>query len=120
MVRSIFALAVLSVASVSLAGNLVTPPLFVGASSTAACRLANITSAPIPAQLELWEAGGDILATSGPVTMLPNKAAAIGYPGPQVYVYCRFVNASKSKVRASLTAYVTAGDGTDLVAVSAQ
>ena len=49
MVRSILALAaVLSVASASLAADLVTPPATVGSSTTAACMLTNITSAPWP------------------------------------------------------------------------
>jgi len=121
MVRSIFALAaVLSVASASLAADLVTPPIGVGASTTAVCRLANLTSAQLPAQLEMIESGGGVLASSGPITVLPGKTTEIAFPGPQVPVYCRFVNASKSNVRADLTAYGSTGDGTDQIVVAAQ
>jgi hypothetical protein len=121
MVRSIFALAaVLAVASASLAGNLVTPPAAVGSTTTAFCRLANITSATIPAQLELWEAGGGILSKSGPITVLPGKTTSIDFVNPQVPVYCRFVNASKSKVRADLAASGATSDGTDQLVVPAQ
>jgi len=121
MVRSIFALgAVLSVASISLAGDLVTPPMFVGGSSTTECRLANLTSAPIPAQLDLIGGWGGVLYSSGPITVPAGKTAGVGYDGPANTVYCRFVNASKSKVRADMTIHVTAGDGTDQVAIAAQ
>jgi hypothetical protein len=121
MVRSTLALAaVLSVASISLAADLVTPPMAVGASTSASCKLANITSAPLPAQLEMIEGGGGVLANSGPITVLPGKATAIEFAGPQVLVYCRFVKASKSKVRAALTTFVSTDDGTDHVVVPAQ
>jgi len=116
-----FALAaVLSVASTSLAGDLVTPPAGAGIGSTAGCILANITSAPIPAQLELIESCGDPLTNSGPVTVLPGKTFEIQYVSPQVPVYCRFVKASKSKVRASMIIWVTSGDGTSQVVAAAQ
>jgi hypothetical protein len=82
--------------------------------------LANITSAPIPAQLELIEGGGGVLTNSGLVTVLPGKTFSVEYVSPQVPVYCRFVNASKSKVRASMLIWVTTGDGTPQVVVPAQ
>jgi hypothetical protein len=121
MVRSTLALAaVLSVASASLAGDLVTPPIFVGASTSAACALANLTSAPLPAQLEMIEGGGGVLVNSGPITVSPGNTTSIVFPGPQVQVYCRFVKASKSKVRADLTTFVSTDDGTAHVVVPAQ
>jgi hypothetical protein len=120
MVRSIFCLAaVLSVASASLAGDLVTPPSGAPSSTTAACMLTNITSAPISAQLELWEGGGGVLTNSGLVTVPPGKTFSIEYVSPQVAVYCRFVNASKSKVRGSMVIFVT-NDGSSQVVVAAQ
>jgi hypothetical protein len=123
MARSFFALAVvLSVASASLAGDLVTPPMGVGAATTAVCRLANITSATIPAQIEMIESAGDVLVNSGPITVGPGRTRDIVFVGPQVPVYCRFVKASKSKVRAALSTFVTAdtADGSDHVVVPAQ
>ena len=80
MVRSIFALAaVLSVASASLAADLVTPPLFVSYASTAVCRLTNITSAPITAQFQLIGSGGYVWKDSGPITVNAGfTAAAVG------------------------------------------
>ena len=121
MVRSIFALAaVLSVASASLAGDLVTPPAAVGSNTTAFCRLANITSATIPAQLELWEAGGGILSNSGSITVLPGKTTSVDFVNPQVPVYCRFVKASKSTVRATVSAFIDADDETDHILAAAQ
>ena len=57
MIRSIFALAaVLSVATASLARDLVTPAVYVGANTIAECKLLNITSAPVQAQVQLIEA----------------------------------------------------------------
>ena len=65
MVRSTLALAaVLSVASISLAGDLVTPSIGVGASTNAACKLVNISSNTITAQLQLIGAGGTYCGTA--------------------------------------------------------
>ena len=103
MVRSLFALAVvLSVASAGLAGDLATPSVFVGLSPIADCRLTNLTSAPISAQLEMLDTVGFVGANSGPITVLAGKTADIVWQGPGGPVYCRFVNASKSKVRADI------------------
>ena len=50
MIRPTLALAaVLSVASISLAGDLVTAPVFVGGGSDVSCNLVNITSDTISA-----------------------------------------------------------------------
>jgi len=120
MVRSIFALtAVLSVASASLAGDLVTPPIFVGDSTIASCKLLNITSAPIPAQFQLIAAGGTVLADSAQTTVAPGDVGRIVATNPNTFVFCRFVRASKSKVRAGMTTFVVGSDKTDqLVAVA--
>jgi hypothetical protein len=121
MVRSIFALAaVLSVASISLAGDLVTPPVWVGTNHWSSCKLVNITSAPIPAQLQMIEDGGNLLQDSGPQTLAPSQVYEVGYLGPGESVYCRFVNANTRKVRADFTAYSTSGDLTDTTVVPAQ
>ena len=59
MVRSIFALAaVLSLATASLARDLVTPAVYVGPSTSVACKLLNITSAPVPARVQMIADGG--------------------------------------------------------------
>ena len=120
MVRSIFALAaVLSLASVSLAGDLVTPPTFVGLSTSVSCHLANITSAPILAQVELDSTAG-VLKTIGPVTLAPGLTVEFFVDNPNKTVWCRFVKASKSKVRASISTFVSTDDGSDHVVVPAQ
>jgi hypothetical protein len=112
MVRSLFALAVvLSVASAGLAGDLATPSVFVGLSPTIAdCRLTNLTSAPISAQLEMLDSIGYVGATSGPITVLAGRTADVSWQGPNGLVYCRFVNASKSKVRADIAVEAANGD----------
>jgi hypothetical protein len=121
MVRSILALAaVLSVASTGLAGDLVTPPLFVGASTNAACKLTNITSASIPAQLKLIGTDGAVLADSTPTTVAAGDTVGISFASPTQEVYCRFVKANKSKVRAAITAFSNADDHTDHVLAVAQ
>ena len=118
MVRSILVLAaVLSVVSTSLAGDLVTPPLFVGASSTAACKLMDITSATIPAQIQMIQAGGTVVGDTGPATLAANGVVETLVSGPRT-VSCRFV-ASKSKVRGALTRF-SGGDGSDITIVAAQ
>jgi hypothetical protein len=110
---------VLSVASASLAGNLVTPPIFAGFNNDVGCRLANITSNAIPAQIQLVDASGNLLVDTGPITVPAGGAVAYGKIGPDMMVYCRFVNASKSKVRAALTA-TPVGDNLDTIVVVAQ
>jgi hypothetical protein len=122
MVRSTFALAaVLSVASISLAGDLVTAPLFVGTDNEASCILVNITSAPITAQLQLIRADGTVLNDSLPVTVGAGQVKALSVFDPGAHVYCRFVKASKGKVRATLAvASLISGDGTDTTVVAAQ
>src|SRR5262245_38304962 len=122
MVRSSLALAaVLSVASASLARDLVTPPMFVGNSTTASCKLLNMTSAPIPAHLQLIAAGGTVLADSAQTTVAPGDVGSIFAVHPDTIVFCRFVNASKSKVRAGMTTFVVVGsDKTDQFVAVAQ
>jgi hypothetical protein len=121
MVRSILALAaVLSVASASLAADLVTPPATVGSSTTAACMLTNITSAPILAQFEMIDLGGYVGAYSGQITVPAGFTKSILWEHPETPVYCRFVNASKSKVRADMVAFAPTGDGTDQLVIPAQ
>jgi hypothetical protein len=121
MIRSTLALAaVLSVASVSLAGDLVTPPVYVGSSTEVACKLVNISSNTITAQLQLVESNATVLEDSGPTTLNAGHLTKIFHSGPDTEVYCRFVKASKSKVRASITTFVPTDDGTEHVDVAAQ
>jgi hypothetical protein len=117
MVRSIFALAaVLSVASASLAGDLVTAPINPGTNDVG-CRLGNITSNAIAAQIQLVDGSGHLLLDTGPITVPAGSAVGYGQPVPGLTVYCRFVNASKSKVRAALTASNT-GNGDTIIVVA--
>ena len=111
----------LSVASASLAAGLVTPLVFVGFSTSVACSLVNISSAPTPAQVELWGTAGIVLAHIGPGTVPPGETAKTFFDNPNKSVYCRFVNASKSKIRASISTFVTTtGDGSEQLVVPAQ
>jgi len=121
MVRSILALAaVLSVASTGLAGDLVTPALFVGASTRVACRLTNITSDLIPAQFKLIGVGGAVLADSTPTTVEPGDTIGFSIDAPTQLVYCRFIKASRSKVRAEIATFSDADDHTTRVLAVAQ
>jgi len=113
MVRSIFALAaVLSVAATSLAGDLLTPMVEVGSNSEFSCKVLNITSAPIVAQFQMIQAGSPglvggpatVLYDSGPITLGHYEGAGNYLAGSGYNVFCRFVNVSKSKVRAEFTA----------------
>jgi len=120
MVRSIFALAaVLSVATASLAKDLVTPAVYVGDKNTVICKLLNITSAPVTAQVQLVEAYGKVLWDSGPQTLAAEGPLEIGDSYPQTKVFCRFVNASLSKFRGALVEASNI-DATDIVVVPAQ
>jgi hypothetical protein len=121
MVRSIFALAaVVSVASISLAGDLVTAPAFVSGSITASCNLANITSTQLMIKdVQIISETGTVLATSGTIPLPPGAVFRLTLAGPQSIVYCRFVQVSKSKVRADLTDSTTS-DFSDSFVVVAQ
>ena len=123
MVRSTLALAaVLAVASTSLAGDLVTPSVFVGSDSGVTCRLLNITKAPLSTEIRLT-AGFDGTALFGqwPDHGRPGKDSDYGKSAVGQEVYCRFVNTSKSKVRAALTAFsLVSGDFTNSVVAMAQ
>jgi hypothetical protein len=120
MVRSTLVLAaVLSVASISLAGDLVTPPAFVGGSTNVECNLVNTESAPIPAHLELISRDGTVLQDSGSITVNGGAATSITQLGPDGYVYCRFANASK-KARAGLATWLNTDDTSDHLFVPAQ
>ena len=129
MVRSIFTLAaVLSVASASLAADLVTPMVGVEPNSQFGCKVLNITSAPIVAQYQMIQAGtGGTLGgpatvpyDSGPFTLGPDEGASNYLIGKGYDVFCRFVNASKSKVRAELTALSIGNYTFDTLVVPAQ
>lgn len=120
MVRPTLALAaVLAVASTSLAGDLVTPGVEIWSDSGVDCRLVNITSAPLATRIQLISGlGGKVLVDSGPITVGAGSSSDFGESTPGM-VYCRFVNTSKSKVRAALAAYSLSGDGTNTVVVEA-
>jgi hypothetical protein len=122
MVRSTLALtALLSVASTSLAGDLVTPPVFVGSSSSVSCRLVDITTAPVPiGDIQVRAADGTLLFDTGPITLNPGATGSITVNDPGQLVYCRFVKASKSKVRATLTINPHTGDFSDTTTAVAQ
>jgi hypothetical protein len=129
MVRSIFALAaVLSVASASLAADLVTPMIAVEANSQFGCKVLNITSAPIVAQFQMIQAGSTgtlggpatVLYDSGPITLVPDGGAGHYLDGKGSNIFCRFVNVSKSKVRAELTASSLVNVTFDTLVVPAQ
>ena len=121
MVRSILALvAVLSVASTGFGGDLVTPPVFVGAGTNVACRLTNVTSDLIPAQFKLIGVGGAVLADSTPITVEPGDIVGFSISAPTQRVYCRFIKANRSKVRAVIATFSDADDHTDHVLAVAQ
>src|SRR5262245_61042465 len=66
MVRSIFALAaLLSVASATLAADLVTPMVLVGGSTRVNCRLINLSAAPVETHVQLIAYGGSVPADGG-------------------------------------------------------
>jgi hypothetical protein len=100
--------------------DLVTPAIWVGQNSNAACRLVNISSGTITAQIQLVESDGTVFKDSGSSMVWPGRVAVIEAASPGGDFYCRFVNASKSKVRGSLTAYVGTDDATDHTVVAAQ
>jgi hypothetical protein len=102
------------------AGDLVTSPIWVGTFTNAACRLVNISSSAVPVHFQLVDNTGTVLNDSGSFAVSAGETVGIAVAGPGGNVYCRFVNASKSKVRGNLTAYVGSDDGTDHTVVPAQ
>ena len=106
--------------SIVYAGDLVTPAMYVGTSTTASCKLVNVTSSTIDAQIQLIGSTGTVLVDSGPITLGAGSATSRNYADPGDMVYCRFVKASKSKVRASLNLFDFASDTSDHAIVAAQ
>ena len=120
MVRSTLALAaVLAVASTSLAADLVTPGVAIGSNSGVDCRLVNITSAPLATRIQLISGlEGKVLVDSGPITVGAGSSLDYGERTAGID-YCRFVNTSKSKVRAALVAASLSGDGSNTIVAEA-
>jgi len=108
-----------SVASISLAGDLVTAPVFVGGGSDVSCNLVNITSDTISARLQLIADDGTVLVDS-PQTVPAGRVVRIFGQKLGRFVYCRFVKASKGKVRATLAAFPDSGDTTATAIAVAQ
>jgi hypothetical protein len=99
---------------------LVTPTAYVGSATYVACKLINVSSATIPAQLQMLNSTGTVLEDTGPVTVGAGHLVGLSHFAPTDDVYCRFVKASKSKVRASLNIYTFADDTTDHTVLAAQ
>lgn len=120
--RRILAAAALLAAMIPAAhaADLVTPPIWVGQNTNASCRLVNISSSPVTAQFQLVSGNGTVLKDSGSFVAAPDEVAALIVASPGGNVYCRFVKASKSKVRGSVTAFPFGSDGTPQVALAAQ
>jgi hypothetical protein len=122
MVRStlVFA-AVLSIAATSLAGDLVTPMVPIGVNHSGECILTNVSSRTIPIDVQALKFDGSVVAEQVG-NLVPGVSAAAIFPAftelsPS---YCRFVKASASKVRASLTVTGDGGDFTPTLVVPAQ
>jgi hypothetical protein len=122
MVRAISALAaVLSVASASLAADLATPVVLVGTNDSVMCRITNITSSPVPVQVQLVSAvTGSVVSDTGTTTLPPGLTTGAYELTVDSLVYCRFARASKSKVRAALTVFDVSGAYSDRLVVEAQ
>jgi hypothetical protein len=61
-----------------------------------------------------------VLWDSGPFTLSAGVGEKVEVLNLNQQVYCRFVNVSKSKVRAALTTFVSTDDGSDQLVVPAQ
>ena len=90
---------------------MVTPPVFVGAGLNAACTL---TNSRLPRSL-LTQADRDRRDDAG--RQYPDNGGCwrhrrVFIDSPTQFVYCRFVKASKSKVRAAISAFSDADDHT--------
>jgi hypothetical protein len=108
-------------ASGALAGDLVTPTLQIGTSHGATCRLQNLTQAPLLGQeVQLWSTVENaVLADTGVVTVPAGVFISAGFAGISDVVYCRFIKASKSKTRCSLSLTGVYGDGTEATVIPA-
>jgi hypothetical protein len=122
MLRSTLALAVvLSVASLSRAADLFSSPVYVGSNSCGTCKVVNVTSAVLPAHVQVIETGGTVLADSGTMSLFPSQIYGIDACYTADYVYCRFVNANTRKIKADLTLFnAFSGDFSDTTVVPAQ
>jgi hypothetical protein len=96
--------------------------VFVGSDSGVTNRLLNITKAPLSTEIQLIAAfDGTVLVDCGLITVDAGKDSDCGKSTVGQRVYCRFVNTSKSKVRAALTvASLVSGDFANSLVAMAQ
>jgi hypothetical protein len=106
-------------ASSALAGDLVTPLLRVGSDHIATCRLLNVSTAPTSAHVQLVGAINGVLSDSSSAAVQPGQSLTASAPGPNDFVYCRFVKASKSKTRCALDIGGTLADTTEETVIPA-
>ena len=116
----LLAASILTVAPAALAGDLVTPEVYVGSTTNASCKIVNVSASSVATQVQLFAISGGKLADSGPVTIAPGNGTYVYAYLPKDVVYCRFVKVSRTKVRASFNEFSNVvGDGSDTTVVPA-
>ena len=73
-----------------------------------------------PRAFKLIGVGGTVLADSTLITVEPGDIVGFSINAPTQRVYCRFIKASRSKVRAVIATFSDADDHTDHVLAVAQ
>ena len=110
-----------SVLPAAAAKPLIAGPVYPGIAHIVACKVVNITTAPLIVTIEIVDTSiGSVLVNTGPLTLAPDHNLGTSQGGISSHVMCRFTGASKTKVRAGLTIYTNSGDFTDEVFVPAQ
>jgi len=116
---AVAACAILASGPAAFAGDLVTPEVYVGLQSVALCKLLNVSTSTIAAQVQMESPGQCVIVDSGPLVVGPGDNYVITKSFPGNHVYCRFVKASKSRVRGALTVFGSNPDTSDTVVVPA-
>jgi hypothetical protein len=118
--RLVVGVLALAIASTAGATDLVTSAVRVGNNHSAACRVVNVSSSAVTAEIQMVDViTGGTIDTRGPVDIGPGEVTATTYYGPQKLLMCRFVRASKTKMRATMNVNDVNGDYTDTLVVPA-
>jgi hypothetical protein len=99
---------------------LATPMVLVASNDSVMCRITNITPSPVPVQVQLIGAvTGSVVLDTGTITLPPGQTTETYLASVGSLVYCRFVHASKSKVRAALAVFAATGSDSYRLVVEA-
>jgi hypothetical protein len=98
-------------ASVALAADMFTPPLFIGGADAVICRVLNTATTQVNnVTIEIKDAAGVVQATTGPISIAGRTTDGVTDPvPPPAIAYCHVRGVNPGKTRVTLCALESAG-----------